>query len=603
MSAGLMSAYLVPIQERRCRESLDGTGRPLRPLSIRANAQRHPEAQQEQPSAALLAAALVTPWLLGTGAAQAVDGEFGLLEGRTAALIHPALMAFLFGASLYAGYLGLQWRRIRELGTKVKELKDQLPKPDAEGNRPASPLESEVKALEQERKQLIQSKPAEKHFNWGSLLLGIGVAISIEGPVNTWMRTGKLFPGPHLYAGAMITVLWGLSAALVPAMQKGNDNARTAHIALNTVNLLLFASQIPTGLEIVGKASELLCPSHSEVTNSHGITGQLREHYKSVVAGLGACYSGSLQAGYTTHLVVAGEVEQLRASAKVHLAQATSIPLVSLHWLDDSQADGLLLDHESYLVGLDSPQLAQLLTKESVSGLCVPSLEKLRRHAGAAAAGEFLDLSLGPGEVYLNGGLLRYKPTTKVHLGENLASPPSHSTACSVKHYHSLRSLQGVTFYRSATLELADGRKLLYQAGEAAHGVKMVYNLQPDGSEQHAFALVLSIYKLSGSNDVYFEHRYLLTAADLEERPAWKSFLKETVIRQDELLLTLGSYHSPMALCVDEFGMAYTGHAQLKSNPLPSAAGQYLPLLECRRGFDTERGRGVSLRKALRDLH
>lgn len=64
---------------------------------------------------------------------------------------------------------------------------------------------------------------------------------------------GKLFPGPHLYAGAAITVLWALSAALVPAMQKGNDNARTAHIALNTVNLLLFASQIPTGLEIVGK--------------------------------------------------------------------------------------------------------------------------------------------------------------------------------------------------------------------------------------------------------------------------------------------------------------------------------------------------------------
>ena len=55
---------------------------------------------------------------------------------------------------------------------------------------------------------------------------------------------GKLFPGPHLYAGALITVLWGLSAALVPAMQRGNDNARTAHIALNCVNLLLFASQV-----------------------------------------------------------------------------------------------------------------------------------------------------------------------------------------------------------------------------------------------------------------------------------------------------------------------------------------------------------------------
>ena len=58
--------------------------------------------------------------------------------------------------------------------------------------------------------------------------------------------------------------------------------------------------------------------------------------------------------------------------------------------------------------------------------------------------------------------------------------------------------------------------------------------------------------------------------------------MQEAVVRQDELLLTLGSYHSPMALCIDEFGLAYTGHAQLKSDPLPSAAGKYSPLLECR---------------------
>lgn len=57
---------------------------------------------------------------------------------------------------------------------------------------------------------------------------------------------GKLFPGPHLFAGVGITVLWAISAALVPAMQRGNDNARTAHIALNCVNLLLFASQVGT---------------------------------------------------------------------------------------------------------------------------------------------------------------------------------------------------------------------------------------------------------------------------------------------------------------------------------------------------------------------
>lgn len=36
-------------------------------------------------------------------------------------------------------------------------------------------------------------------------------------------------------------------------MQKGNDTARSMHIALNSINLLLFVTQIPTGLEIVGK--------------------------------------------------------------------------------------------------------------------------------------------------------------------------------------------------------------------------------------------------------------------------------------------------------------------------------------------------------------
>ncbi len=41
-------------------------------------------------------------------------------------------------------------------------------------------------------------------------------------------------------------------------MQKGNNAARTAHITLNVINLALFASQVPSGLEIVGKVRSLL---------------------------------------------------------------------------------------------------------------------------------------------------------------------------------------------------------------------------------------------------------------------------------------------------------------------------------------------------------
>ena len=61
-----------------------------------------------------------------------------------------------------------------------------------------------------------------------------------------------------------MVAIWALGAALVPEMQKGNDTARTAHIALNVTNTLLFVSQVPTGLEIVGKVSRcFICVHHA----------------------------------------------------------------------------------------------------------------------------------------------------------------------------------------------------------------------------------------------------------------------------------------------------------------------------------------------------
>lgn len=193
--------------------------------------------------------------LLFAAPALAKDGELGLLEGRTAALVHPFFMGLLFLTTLYAGFSGYQWRRARTIQEEVKALKAQLPKADDSGAVAAVPagLQSQISALEQERKDILASGPRDKHWAAGSWLLGAGVLISVEGAVNTYIRTGKLFPGPHLYAGAIITVLWALAAALVPAMQKGDENARRAHIALNVTSSLMFISQIPTGLEIVDK--------------------------------------------------------------------------------------------------------------------------------------------------------------------------------------------------------------------------------------------------------------------------------------------------------------------------------------------------------------
>ncbi|KAL8540989.1 hypothetical protein ACS0TY_002321 [Phlomoides rotata] len=213
-------------------------------------------------SASLPLTALALPFFLGPEDAVAVGGQFGILEGRSFALIHPIVMGGLFVYTLYAGYLGWQWRRVRTVQDEINELKKQV-KPvavtadgtPAEPPKP-SPVEAKIQQLTEERKQLIKGSYKDKHFNAGSILLGFGVFESVFGGVNTWFRTGKLFPGPHLYAGAAITVLWAAAAALVPAMQKGNETARSLHIALNALNVVLFIWQIPTGIEIVFKVFE-----------------------------------------------------------------------------------------------------------------------------------------------------------------------------------------------------------------------------------------------------------------------------------------------------------------------------------------------------------
>ncbi|KAJ1414738.1 hypothetical protein SESBI_18683 [Sesbania bispinosa] len=195
--------------------------------------------------------------------ALAVNGEFGILEGRTFALIHPIVLGALFFYTLYAGYLGWQWRRVRTIQNEINELKKQVkPTPVTPDGEPLqtspspSPVELKIQQLTEERKELIKGSYKDRHFNAGSILLGFGVLEAVGGGLNTWFRTGKLFPGPHLFAGAAITVLWALAAALVPPMQKGSETARNLHIALNALNVLLFIWQIPTGFEIVLKVFE-----------------------------------------------------------------------------------------------------------------------------------------------------------------------------------------------------------------------------------------------------------------------------------------------------------------------------------------------------------
>merc|ERR1712232_231210 len=222
---------------------------------------------RQQPAALLLAAvAAVQP-----DSALAKGGEFGIFEGRIVSLAHPTMMAVCYAASAWAAFTGYQWRRLREIGIEISGLKaelmgqkqklDALPvEEDGSKHAGASSLKIEIASLEEQintlsavRKELASAGLRDKHYQVGSVILGLGTSFAIEGPVNTFLRAQKLFPGPHLYAGAGVVVAWAMAASLVPFMAKGKDWARTAHIGFNVLALGFFTWQIPTGWDITLK--------------------------------------------------------------------------------------------------------------------------------------------------------------------------------------------------------------------------------------------------------------------------------------------------------------------------------------------------------------
>lgn len=205
--------------------------------------------------------------------ANAAGPDWGIFEGRSLSLLHPLIMGGTFLLSLSAGLKGFQYRRQRTMGTEISALKKTLPDLGGASTLSAAianaqeaedlalvsqlqralPIQQEIDSLTEERKSLASMNLRDNHFSQGATLAFFGTAFAIEGPLNTYARAGKLFPGPHLYAGAGLVVLWAAAAACVPAMQKGNDTARSIHIAANALGVGLFAWQIVTGLQITEK--------------------------------------------------------------------------------------------------------------------------------------------------------------------------------------------------------------------------------------------------------------------------------------------------------------------------------------------------------------
>ncbi len=134
--------------------------------------------------------------------------------------VHPLLMWTVLGLTLYAAYTGWQWRRTRS-------------------------------ATGDEKKVLIKGKFKDKHHAIGATVLALMVVGTVGGMAVTYINNGKLYVGPHLYAGLGMSALIAVSASLTPLMQKGVEWARVSHIALNSAIVSLFAWQAVTGLDIV----------------------------------------------------------------------------------------------------------------------------------------------------------------------------------------------------------------------------------------------------------------------------------------------------------------------------------------------------------------
>ncbi|YAI82391.1 MAG: DUF4079 domain-containing protein [cyanobacterium endosymbiont of Rhopalodia sterrenbergii] len=136
--------------------------------------------------------------------------------------VHPILMGVLFGLTIYASYLGIQWRRTR---TANKDLK----------------------------KELLLKDFKTRHYQLGSLLLALMVMGNMGGMAITYINNGKLFLGPHLLVGLSMTAMIAVSASLSPFMQKGNELARYAHITFNIFIVSMFGWQAISGIIIVTK--------------------------------------------------------------------------------------------------------------------------------------------------------------------------------------------------------------------------------------------------------------------------------------------------------------------------------------------------------------
>ncbi|EME30885.1 hypothetical protein Gasu2_24790 [Galdieria sulphuraria] len=173
-----------------------------------------------QYSLGILAAILLL--LPESAEASALDVLQDIFKSKPGSLVHPFVMLGVLGTSLYTFYLGYQSRRIREADSETK-------------------------------KQLVKGRFGQRHYQTSAILLAVLTFFTFEGMANTFTRTGKLFPGPHLYAGLGSVTVMSIMASLAPFMQQGKNTARNIHFVLAFVVVGLIGSQLQSGYHILAR--------------------------------------------------------------------------------------------------------------------------------------------------------------------------------------------------------------------------------------------------------------------------------------------------------------------------------------------------------------
>jgi hypothetical protein len=182
----------------------------------------HPAHLALQHIGSVLALLLSVPGL-ADAAEMSESGLKTLFKSLPLSLVHPVVMDGVLLTTLYVFYLGYQARAMRT--TSDKELKMKI----------------------------ARSKAGDRHYQLASILLAVMTVTTFEGMANTFTRTGKLFPGPHLYIGLSTVALMSVMASLAPAMRQGNATARNVHFALAFAVTGGMLWQLQSGFEIVLK--------------------------------------------------------------------------------------------------------------------------------------------------------------------------------------------------------------------------------------------------------------------------------------------------------------------------------------------------------------